>query len=234
MIKTIFVLIRNKYVRRSSKSLISYYKRKGIRIGNNCIFRSTGSVRIDLTRPSLISIGDNVDMNKNFTIMTHDFSHRVFIALYGEFLSSSGRVKIGNNIYFGSNVTVLKGVEIGDNCIIGAGSIVTKDIPANSVASGIPCKVICSIEEYYEKRKRLWVNEALSYAKTIRKVENREPTIKDFQPEFGLYVDKHNINEYDSNIIKKRLKTKYHYWLDNHIAPFDGFEDFLKNSKQDE
>lgn len=51
------------------------------------------------------------------------------------------------------NCTVLKGVTIGDNCIIGIGSIVTKDIPANSVAIGNPAKVVCSLDEYFEKRK---------------------------------------------------------------------------------
>lgn len=53
------------------------------------------------------------------------------------------------------NCTVLKGVTIGDNCIIGIGSIVTKDIPANSVAIGNPAKVVCSLDEYFEKEKTI-------------------------------------------------------------------------------
>ena len=51
-------------------------------------------------------------------------------------------VHIGDNVWLGINVTVLKGVTIGENTVIGAGSIVTKDIPANVVAAGNPCKVI--------------------------------------------------------------------------------------------
>lgn len=54
---------------------------------------------------------------------------------------------------------MLKGVTIGDNCIIGYGSTVMKDIPANSVAVGTPTKVICTIEEYFNKRKQVYVNE---------------------------------------------------------------------------
>lgn len=154
MIKSLIYKINDLWVRRSSDSLIEYYRKKGVRIGSNCVFRSAGSARIDIMRPSLITIGDNVDMNKNFTIMAHDFSHRVFVSLYGEFLSSSGEVNIGNNIYFGTDVIVLKGVTIGDNCVIGAGSVVSRSIPANSVAAGVPCRVICTIEEYYEKRKK--------------------------------------------------------------------------------
>ena len=109
MIKRIFKTIENLWVRRSSDSLIKYYRRKGITIGKNCVFRSTKNTKIDLMRPSLISIGDNVDMNNNFTIMAHDFGHKVFLPLYGEFLSSSRLVKIGSNVYFGTNVTVVRG-----------------------------------------------------------------------------------------------------------------------------
>ena len=51
-------------------------------------------------------------------------------------------ITVGNNVWFGASVTVCPGVSIGDNCVIGAGSVVIKDIPANSVAVGNPCKVI--------------------------------------------------------------------------------------------
>ncbi len=51
-------------------------------------------------------------------------------------------VKIGNNVWLGSEVTILKGVTIGDNAVIGAKSLVTKNIPANCIAAGVPAKVI--------------------------------------------------------------------------------------------
>jgi maltose O-acetyltransferase len=54
-------------------------------------------------------------------------------------------VTIGNNVWLGGSVTILPGVTIGDNVTIGAGSVVVKDIPSNSVAAGNPCKVIKSI-----------------------------------------------------------------------------------------
>ena len=53
---------------------------------------------------------------------------------------------MGDNVWIGGNVVVLPGVKIGDNCVIGAGSVVTKDIPDNSVAVGNPCKVIRKID----------------------------------------------------------------------------------------
>lgn len=60
-------------------------------------------------------------------------------------LYSKGPVKIGNNVWIGRHVSVLSGVTIGDNCVIGANSVVTKDIPPNSIAVGSPAKVIKSI-----------------------------------------------------------------------------------------
>ena len=62
-----------------------------------------------------------------------------------------GKIKIGNNVHIGMNVIVMPGVTIGDNVVIGCGAIVTKNIPSNSVAVGVPAKVIESIDEYYEK-----------------------------------------------------------------------------------
>ena len=51
-------------------------------------------------------------------------------------------IVVGNNVWLGANVTVLPGVTIGDNTVIGAGSVVSKDIPANVIAAGVPCRVL--------------------------------------------------------------------------------------------
>jgi acetyltransferase-like isoleucine patch superfamily enzyme len=104
----------------------------------------------------------------NFQILTHDYATSVFIGKYCDFINSSGRVTIGSNIVFGTNCIVLKGVEIGDNCIIGAGSIIAKDIPANSVAVGRPAKVICTLDDFYARRRTECIREAFEYANSIR------------------------------------------------------------------
>lgn len=68
------------------------------------------------------------------------------------------KITIGDNVWLGANVIVLPGVTIGENSVIGAGSVVTKDIPANVIAFGVPCKVHREInehdEEYYFKDRR--------------------------------------------------------------------------------
>lgn len=140
-----------------------------------------------MTRPYLISIGCNVDMNRFFQIWTHDWASSVFIHKYGQMINSSGKVTIGNNIYFGANVTVLKGVTIGDNCIIGACSVVNKDIPANSIAVGNPCKVVCSLDEYFNKRKERCLYEAVQMVNCFIDRRGKKPHGKDFLEEHIFY-----------------------------------------------
>ena len=138
------------------------------------------TINVDITRPELLEIGSNVLIHKNTTILTHDYASRVFVNLYGEFIPSHGKIKIGNNVWFGQHCTVLKGVTIGDNCIIGYGSTVMKDIPANSVAAGTPAKVICTIEEYFNKRKQVYVNELFEYAYELERRKGRALQPADF------------------------------------------------------
>lgn len=159
----------------------------GVMIGKECVFRDPRSVRIDMTRPYLINIGNKVDMNVNFQIWTHDWGSSVFKNVYGRILSSSGKVSIGNNIYFGANVTVLKGVSVGDNCIIGANSVVCKSIPSNSVAVGNPCKVISSLNDYYEKRQTKVLSETIENIKAFYVRNKHWPSEEDLIEEWIFY-----------------------------------------------
>ena len=113
-----------------------------------------------------IEIGENFYANHNLTILDANkvkFGDNVFIApncgfyTAGHPLDAETRnkgleyakpIEVGNNVWIGGNVVVLPGVKIGDNAVIGAGSVVTKDIPANVVAVGNPCKVIRKIFKY--------------------------------------------------------------------------------------
>src|SRR5690606_5050230 len=217
--------------------MIAYYKSKGVVIGKDVHVKGPKFLSIDVSRPSLGEIGDHVFLHKGLRILRHDYASWVFTSLFDDFIPSSGRVKIGNNVWFGENCTVLKGFTIGDNCVVGYGSVVTKDIPPNSVAVGIPARVVCSIEEYYEKRKGQYVYEAIDYAKSIQERFKRDPTIDDFKDDYPCFVDKGNIDQYNMMPYGRVLKGRhFEKWKTNHKAHFNGFEDFMKtvNSKGNE
>jgi serine acetyltransferase len=211
----------------ASTRLVRHLRSRGVKVGDGVVFRDAKSVTIDLTRPSLIEIGDNVDINVNFTIMTHDFASGVFLNKYNELINSSGRVKLGNNIYIGRDVTILKGVSIGDNCVIGLGSIVTSDIPSDSVAVGSPERLICTIDEYFSRRKGRCLEEAFEYARSIRQNFGREPQVEDFWEEFPHFVSGDKIDCYPTLPIKRQLGQAYNHYRKHHKATFDSFEEFL-------
>ena len=109
------------------------------------------------SEPYLITIGDNTTVSFDVAFVTHDGGTRVLRNLATHEKEKQtviyGQIKIGKNCFIGCRSTILPGVTIGDNSIIGAGSVVNRDIPANCVAAGVPCKVICTLEEYKEKHK---------------------------------------------------------------------------------
>ena len=226
MIKRLINKIRLFIAFRNVDLYCKYLRNKGVQIGGgNHIDLKT--FYLDMTRPSLISIGNNCYFNKNFTILTHDWVTQVFLNSGRDFINSSGRVTIGNNVSFGQNVMVLKGVCIGDNCFIGAGSIVTKDIPANSIAVGSPCRVIMSLEEYYQKRLSKSEKEAFDYAKSIIERYHRKPVTADFWEEFIWFVSGEEIDEYPEIPIRKQLGPSLERYMNRHKAKYSSFESFL-------
>lgn len=129
---------------------IKYWRKKGVTIGENCeIYANVGFG----SEPYLIHIGNKVRINSKVTLVTHDGGVWVLRNLYEELqdIDRFGAISIGNNVHIGTGAVIMPGVTIGDNCVIGVGAIVTKNIPSNSVAVGVPARVIETIEEYKEK-----------------------------------------------------------------------------------
>ncbi len=214
------------FSKRSSAAYCNWLRRKGVQIGDgNYIY--PGSVLIDVSRPSLVKIGSNCFMNQHFTLLTHDWVTKVFLGTDRQFLNSSGRVTIGDNVSFGQNVMVLKGVTIGDNCFIGAGSIVTKDIPSNSVAVGAPCRVVMTIEEYYQKRLKCCEKEALDYALSIQERFGRKPRLEEMREEFIWFVSGDEVDIYPMIPIKQQLGPTYNAYVSSHKAKYSSFDEFL-------
>lgn len=94
----------------------------------------------------LISIGDNVTFSTRVHVLAHDASLKRTLGY-----SKVGKVIISNNVFIGANTTILPGISIGDSAIVGAGSVVTKSIPAHEVWAGNPARRICSLDEYKNK-----------------------------------------------------------------------------------
>lgn len=205
----------------------SYLRNRGVLVGNGTCFRPK-TTHIDLTRPCLITIGDNCYFNEKLSILTHDYVTHTFINSGREFLPSSGKVVIGNNVSTGEDVLILKGVHIGDNVFIGAHSVVTKDLPSNTIAVGSPARVLCTLEEYYNRRKKECINEAFEYARSIQERYNRKPDISDFWEEFVLFVSGNEIDNYPEIPIRKQLGSSYNEYKKSHIAEYKTFEQFLK------
>ncbi len=118
----------------------------GLTVGEN--FSRQEKTLIDQSHCWLITIGDNVTLAPKVHILAHDASTKPALGY-----TRIGTVNIGSNVFIGASTTILPGVNIGDNVVIGAGSVVSKDIPENSVAVGIPAKVVCSYNDYINRKK---------------------------------------------------------------------------------
>ncbi len=112
-----------------------------IEIGEN-FYANHNTIILDCNK---VIFGDNVFLGPNCSFYTPE--HPIDSEIRKQGLEYAFPIKIGNNVWFGGNVTVIAGVTIGDNTVIGAGSIVTKDIPSGVVAVGNPCKIIREITE---------------------------------------------------------------------------------------
>lgn len=212
----------------SSDKYIDHLREIGVKIGKgSCIF-DTHHVDIDETRPELLEIGNHVFIHRGTTIMTHDWASWCFVNSHHEFYPAHRKVVIGNNVWMGMNVTILGGARIGDNVIIGAGSIVTKSIPSNSVALGCPAKVVCSYQDYLKKREAAYVNEAIEYANAILD-SGRTPAVSDFYDDYPCFVDGHNCQDYSYPYSRVFDLKQFEYWKKHHRAVFDGFDDFMNH-----
>ena len=113
---------------------------KNIFIGSNF----TGNYNLTILDIREVYIGDNVMIGPN-TLIT-SVGHPLSPAGRRKHLAFAKPIRIGNDVWIGGNVTILPGVTIGNNVVIGAGAVVSRDIPDNSVAVGVPARVIKTIE----------------------------------------------------------------------------------------
>ncbi len=128
---------------------------KHIHFGKN-VYCNFGVTMVDDTH---IYVGDATMFGPNVTVATA--GHPILPELRQKAYQYNAPVHIGKNCWIGAGVLVMPGITVGDNVVIGAGSVVTKDIPSNVIAVGNPCKVLREINEhdrtyYFEDKKINW------------------------------------------------------------------------------
>ena len=135
------------YLAKLFLSPTKYARYIGVNIGeNNLIKKNHWS-----SEPYLITVGSNCQLT-SCKIYTHGGGQ--VVRHIDPTFDCYGKVTIGDYVYIGANSLIMPGVSIGNHVLISAGSVVTKSIPDNMVVGGNPARIICSIEEYYERNKQ--------------------------------------------------------------------------------
>ena len=129
------------YIEKSdSDAKIRYFRRRGMKIGKNCHI----DTMLFSTEPYLIEIGDHVAIAVGTQFVTHDGGTFCFSEELHD-CDVFGKIVIGNNIHIGTSCTILPNTSIGNNCIIGACSVVRGKFPENSVIIGNPAKIVTNM-----------------------------------------------------------------------------------------
>ncbi len=136
------------FMRKRRGKYIDALIQNGLKLGMNVEIIDT--FFFDPSHCFLISIGDNCTICPNVRLIAHDASTKKFLGY-----TKIGKITIKENCFLGDSVIVLPNVTIGPNAIVGAGSVVTGDIPSHAVAAGNPARVINTIDDYLEKVKSL-------------------------------------------------------------------------------
>ena len=147
----VFKKVYIKFFIKGSFAYAGYLKRKKVlqSQGENCYIAKSANI----PDPYLVTIGNNVWITEGCHLLGHDASVIMINIMKNRHFDNVGPIKIGDNCFLGNNVIILPGTKIGSNTIVGAGSVVTKDIPDGSVWAGNPARHISSLEEYIEKIK---------------------------------------------------------------------------------
>ncbi len=140
------------YLRKAYYSLEAKKKEKylnglinnGLQLGKNVEIIS--DYFFDPSHCFLISIGDNCTIAPNVRLIAHDASTFKLLGY-----TKIGKIEIKENCFIGDSTIVLPNIKIGPNSIVGSGSVVTKDVPPNTIVAGNPAKVITTVEKYIRK-----------------------------------------------------------------------------------
>lgn len=162
--------------RATEKTYVKFLEKNLKSCGKNLYIVNPHKTFIDKSSLSFISIGDNVQITPGVSILGHDESYSVHGITENFYPRKQTITSIGNNVFIGMNATILMGAQIGDNVIIGAGSVVRGTVESNSVYFGNPAKRIMSIKEHYEHLYKDFEISAYTFIKTFKEKNNRYPS----------------------------------------------------------
>jgi len=120
---------------------VAWYVRRGLRIGERCDLQEP--FELDPSHCWLVEIGDDVTFAPDVHVIAHDASCKRCVGH-----TRLAPVRIGSRVFVGARTTILPGVAIGDDVLVGAASVVSRDIPSGTVAAGNPAQVLGSIDDY--------------------------------------------------------------------------------------
>ena len=148
------MLLIKKCFRKIKKVILGkkkYAMSLGVKMGDN--IRIMDNVSFG-SEPYLVELKNDITISNSVEFITHDGGTWAFRDLpeYSDVIKY-GRIKVGSHTFIGAHSIIMPGVTIGERCVIGAGSVVTKDIPDGVVACGVPAKIIKSTMEYAEQSK---------------------------------------------------------------------------------
>ena len=131
---------------------VAWSRRLGVTVGRECRLLDVSRATFG-SEPYLIQLGDHVTVTEGVRFLTHDGGVWVFREQEPD-LDVTDRIVVGNNVFLGMRALILPGVEIGDNCVVAAGAVVTRSVNANSVVAGVPARFLKSVDDYRQSLVR--------------------------------------------------------------------------------
>lgn len=191
--------IARRFINRD-EAFLKKLRKQGAKIGKHVQIIDRDKFLYEPWIAYLIEIEDRVVISAGVRFVNHDSS---YANVFGDLPIKYGKIIIGENSYIGVNSIILPGIEIGKNCLIGAGSVVNRNIPPNSLAAGNPVRIIKPINDGKDK-----------YIQQITKHDVNVDFIDlggSFSQMFELYDNKltdHILNTVNNYFLKKNIKER--------------------------